>query len=169
MGESMSNKIHVTFGAVAIVAISLLSLDLAGVAQPISAATTAPQGLVAKTNRQVVEQFLDMINRQRRIRQAFELYVSDQYIQHNPTAGNGRQDAIALIERLAATPGFNPSVKRIVAEGDLVAVHMHVQLGDSHPGLAVMDMFRLADGKIVEHWDVIQEVPARTASGNSMF
>lgn len=120
-------------------------------------------------NRQIVEEFLDLINRQHRVREAFELHVSEDYIQHNPTAGNGREDAIALIEKLAATPGFGPSVKRIVAEGDLVAVHMHIEFGDEAAGLAVMDMFRLENGKIVEHWDVIQEVPPRTASGNSMF
>ena len=120
------------------------------------------------TNRQIVEDFLDLINRQRRVREAFERHVGDEYIQHNPTAGNGREDAIALIERLSTTPGFNPVVKRMVAEGDLVAVHMHIRFGGS-PGLAVMDMFRLENGKIVEHWDVIQDVPAQTASENSMF
>lgn len=123
---------------------------------------------MAMTNRQIVEEFLDLINRHGRVRDAFERYVSEDYVQHNPTAGDGREDAIALIEGLAATPGFRPSVKRIVAEGDLVAVHMHLQLGDG-PGLAVMDMFRLEDGRIVEHWDVIQDVPAQTRSGNSMF
>lgn len=123
---------------------------------------------MVKNNRQIVEAFLDLINRHRRVREAFERYVSENYVQHNPTAGDGREDAIRLIEGLAATPGFNPMVKRIVAEGDLVAVHMHVQLGDG-PGLAVMDMFRLDKGKIVEHWDVIQEVPKQTRSGNSMF
>lgn len=120
------------------------------------------------TNRQIVEDFLDLINRQGLVREAFERHVADEYIQHNPAAGNGREDAIALIEGLSAAPGFNPAVKRMVAEGDLVAVHMHVQF-EAQPGLAVMDMFRLADGKIVEHWDVIQEVPAGSANGNSMF
>lgn len=123
---------------------------------------------MAMTNRQIVEEFLELINRHRRVREAFERHVSENYIQHNPTAGNGREDAIALIEGLSAAPGFNPSVKRIVAEGDLVAVHMHLQLGNG-PGLAVMDMFRLDEGKIVEHWDVIQDVPEQTPSGNSMF
>lgn len=120
------------------------------------------------TNRQIVEDFLDLINHQGLVREAFERHVAEEYIQHNPAAGNGREDAIALIERLSAAPGFNPAVKRMVAEGDLVAVHMHVQF-ESQPGLAVMDMFRLADGKIVEHWDVIQDVPAGSANGNSMF
>ena len=120
------------------------------------------------TNREIVEDFLDLINRQGRVREAFERHVADEYIQHNPAAGNGREDAIALIEGLSGAPGFTPAVKRMVAEGDLVAVHMHVRF-EAQPGLAVMDMFRLQDGKIVEHWDVIQNVPAQSASGNSMF
>lgn len=120
------------------------------------------------TNRQIVEELFDLVNRQRRIREAFERHVSEDYIQHNPDCRNGREDAIALIEKLAATPGFSPSVKRIVAEGDLVVVHMHIAFAEM-PDLAVVDIIRLENGKIVEHWDVIQEIPAQTASGNSMF
>lgn len=123
---------------------------------------------MAMTNRQIVEDFLDLINRQGRVREAFERHVAEEYIQHNPTAGNGREDAIALIEGLSGAPGFNPVVKRMVAEGDLVAVHMHIQV-EQGPGLAVMDMFRLEGGKIIEHWDVIQDVPAPTTSKSSMF
>jgi predicted SnoaL-like aldol condensation-catalyzing enzyme len=124
----------------------------------------------AVTNREIVEHFLDMINTQGRVREAFERHVHESYVQHNPTAGNGREDAIALIEGLVAAPGFHASVKRIVADGDLVAVHMHVRFSEAeNSGMAVMDMFRLENGKIVEHWDVIQEVPAETVSGNSMF
>lgn len=123
---------------------------------------------MTKDNRRIVEDFLDMVNRQGRIREAFTLHVSKNYVQHNPAAGNGREAAIALIEKMAAMPGFRPSVKRLVGEGDLVAVHLHLEM-DGHPGLAVMDIFRLENGKIVEHWDVMQEVPRETASGNSMF
>lgn len=120
------------------------------------------------TNRQIVEEFLDLINRQGRVREAFERHASDRYIQHNPTADNGPDAAIALIEGLSARRGFRASVKRMVAEGDLVALHLHLAFDDG-PDLAVMDMFRLEDGKIVEHWDVIQEVPDQSVSGNAMF
>jgi predicted SnoaL-like aldol condensation-catalyzing enzyme len=121
-------------------------------------------------NREIVEDFLDMINTQGRVREAFERHVHETYVQHNPTIGNGPEDAMALIAGLVATPGFHASVKRIVADGDLVAVHMHVRFSEAeNSGMAVMDMFRLENGKIVEHWDVIQEVPTETVSGNSMF
>jgi predicted SnoaL-like aldol condensation-catalyzing enzyme len=121
------------------------------------------------TNRQIVEAFLDLINRERRIREAFEQYVSEDYIQHNPRVGNGRESAIELITELSATPGFSPVLKRIIAEDDLVVTHIHIQFDDKSADLAVMDMWRLHDGTIVEHWDVIQPVPAESASGNSMF
>lgn len=124
---------------------------------------------MSQENRRIVESFLDIINREGKVREAFERHVSEGYVQHNPTAANGREDAIALIERLSSAPGFAASVKRVVAEGDLVAVHMHLSFGDDVPGLAVMDMFRVENGRIVEHWDVIQEIPPQTVSGNSMF
>lgn len=102
------------------------------------------------------------------MRDAFEKYASDDYVQHNPTLGNGREAAIELIEKFVSTPGFHASVMRIITEGDFVATHMHVTFGVA-PDLAVMDMWRFKNGKMVEHWDVIQEVPAQTVSGNPMF
>jgi predicted SnoaL-like aldol condensation-catalyzing enzyme len=120
------------------------------------------------TNRQVVEDFLDLINNHRRAREAFERHVSDRYVQHNPTIADGRESAIALIEGLVAADGFAASVRRMVAEGDLVAVHMQLTLAGG-ANMAVMDMFRLEGGKIVEHWDVIQEVPVEAHNENLMF
>lgn len=122
-----------------------------------------------ETNRKIVENFLDLINRQHRVREAFEQYVAEDYIQHNPTAENGRESAIALIENFVSMPGFRPLVKRIIAEEDMVVSHLHLQLEKDDPGLAVIDIWRLENGKIVEHWDVMQKVPETTASGNSMF
>lgn len=119
-------------------------------------------------NRRNVEAFLDLINNQHRVREAFERHAAADYIQHNPACANGLEDAIALIEGLIATPGFHATVKRMVAQGDLVAAHMHIDLGEGRPGMAVMDMWRLKDGKLAEHWDVIQEIPAQTVSGNAM-
>lgn len=120
-------------------------------------------------NRQIVEKFLDLINGHRRVREAFETYAREDYVQHNPLAGNGREAAIALVEQITATPGFKPSVKRIIAEGDWVVAHMHIDFGAHAPGMAVADIWRLQDGKLAEHWDVIQPIPAETASGNAMF
>lgn len=120
-------------------------------------------------NRQVVENFLDLINSHKKVREAFEQYAHQDYIQHNPTSELGREGAIKLIEEITAIPGFRPSVKRMIAEGNLVVSHMHLDFGPHAPGLAVADIWRVEDGKLIEHWDVIQEVPAEIASGCSMF
>jgi predicted SnoaL-like aldol condensation-catalyzing enzyme len=125
--------------------------------------------LMSDTNRKIVEEFLDLINRQHQVRVAFERFTDETYIQHNPQCESGREGAIRLIEGLVRRPGFRASVKHLITEGPFVAAHMHVELGTDAPGLAVMDLWRLENGKLAEHWDVIQEVPAQTASGNSMF
>jgi predicted SnoaL-like aldol condensation-catalyzing enzyme len=122
-----------------------------------------------ETNRQIVTEFLDLINRRHRVREAFERYVAESYIQHNPTAKNGREDAIALIEKFVSTPGFRASVKRVIADDDMVATHMHLQLSEHDPGFALVDIWRIEHGKLVEHWDVMQKVPETTVGGNSMF
>lgn len=120
-------------------------------------------------NRQVVTKFLDLINREGKVREAFETYAHENYVQHNPACEVGREGAIALIEQIVAMPGFQPSVKRLVVEDDIVVSHMHLDFGEHSPGFAVADIWRLQGGKLIEHWDVIQEVPAVTASGCLMF
>ena len=67
------------------------------------------------------------------------------------------------------SPAYRTEVKRMVAEGDLVAVHHHVRPAPGDRGRAVVDIFRLEDGRIVEHWDVVQEVPETAANDNTMF
>lgn len=120
-------------------------------------------------NLQIVDEFLTLLYDKKQVREAFERHVSDHYIQHNPAAENGREAAISFFEGFLATSAVHSSVKRMIVEDNMVAVHMHVQFGDDAPGFAVMDMWRLDNGKLVEHWDVIQEVPKTTVSGNSMF
>jgi predicted SnoaL-like aldol condensation-catalyzing enzyme len=100
-----------------------------------------------------------------------ELFTADT-VQHNTTVANGPEGQITLIEALKAKiPGLVATVKHISADGDLVAVHWHASATPENEmsGQAVVDLFRLANGKIVEHWDVYQDVPAQTASGNSLF
>jgi predicted SnoaL-like aldol condensation-catalyzing enzyme len=97
---------------------------------------------------------------------------SEIYIQHNPTLPNGRQAFIDFVKFLKSlNPAPVVTVKHILADGDLVAVHWHASVtpNDEFSGQAGFDLFRLDHGKIVEHWDTIQDVPAQSASGNSMF
>ncbi len=97
-----------------------------------------------------------------------EEYWSEDYKQHNPQFPNGRDVLIGFAKN--APPGFKYEMGAVVAEGDLVMVRGRYTGFGPQPMIAV-DMFRVADGKIVEHWDVLQEeTPAeKTASGNPMF
>jgi predicted SnoaL-like aldol condensation-catalyzing enzyme len=97
---------------------------------------------------------------------------SKNYIQHNPMVPNGPEGLIGYIEMLKSMdPAPVLTVKHILADGDLVAVHWHSSTtpNNESTGQAGFDLFRLDNGTIVEHWDAIQDVPAKTASGNSMF
>ncbi len=102
-----------------------------------------------------------------------QFWAGKDYIQHNPQIANGTEGLKASFDSIFP----NGSVMRIhhaLADGDLVFTHSHsLSPGDykenEFTGLAIGDLFRVVDGKIVEHWDVIQSVPANTASGNSMF
>ena len=94
---------------------------------------------------------------------AFDELIVDDYIQHNPQVDNGLAPVKAFF---AAAGPVDVEVHRIIAEGDLVAVHSHFKTWN----MAVVDIFRLNDeAKAVEHWDVLQQVTETTASGNDMF
>lgn len=101
---------------------------------------------------------------------AFDRYASDPYYQHNPQSPNGIAAAKAFFaSTFAANPGFSVSVKRVIAEGDYVAFHSHYKFAADDPGFAILDLYRVRDGKVVEHWDVIQPVPEKSANDNTMF
>ena len=122
------------------------------------------------TPRQIVEQFFDTFYVQKQVRRAFETWVSPAYIQHNPMAPNGRDAAIAFLEPFfTANPGIDYSIKRIIAEGNLVAVHSHGRFSQADRGMAIIDIVRVADCKVVEHWDVVQPVPETSMNENTMF
>ena len=94
---------------------------------------------------------------------AFDELIVEDYVQHNPQADNGLRAVKAFF---APVGPVDVEVHRVIADGDLVAVHSHYRTWNS----AGVDIFRFNDdGKIIEHWDVLQEVPETTASGNDMF
>ena len=101
---------------------------------------------------------------------AVELYVGVEYIQHNPLVGDGKQPFIDYFTKMAEQyPDKEIEFVRAVAEGDLVALHTH-QTWPGNEEYVTMDFFRFdAHGKIVEHWDAVQEVPDETKNGNPMF
>jgi predicted SnoaL-like aldol condensation-catalyzing enzyme len=120
-------------------------------------------------NKQTACAFYDLMFNQCLPREAIELYVGDRYIQHNPVVADGKAGFIAYFEQMAADyPGKRVHIIRALAEGDFVVLHTRQEWpGDSD--WAGMDIFRFEGGKIVEHWDVLQRVPAEAAHGNSMF
>jgi predicted SnoaL-like aldol condensation-catalyzing enzyme len=85
-------------------------------------------------------------------------------------AATGAQAAINFLgPYLKSNPAYKGEIKRVIAEGDLVAIHNHVTSGPTDRGRAVVDIFRVENGKVVEHWDVVQDVPAKSANDNTMF
>ncbi|MEP1778286.1 nuclear transport factor 2 family protein [Reichenbachiella sp.] len=101
---------------------------------------------------------------------AIDLYVGDDYIQHNPDVANGTQGFVDYFERMQNEyPEKNIEFVRAVTEGDLVALHTH-QTWPGNDQYVTMDFFRFDDnGKIVEHWDSIQQIPATSANPNTMY
>ena len=103
-------------------------------------------------------------------KKAVELYVGAEYIQHNPLVGDGTQPFIDYFNRMASEyPDKSIEFVRSVAEGDLIALHTHQTWPDQEE-YVTMDFFRFdANGKIVEHWDSMQQIPETSANNNTMY
>lgn len=102
--------------------------------------------------------------------EAASVYMGEDYIQHNPMAATGPQGLKAFMDfARQQMPGFQVEFKRVLADGDYVVVHCHATNGPGDRGSAVMDIFRLEGGKVVEHWDVIQPIPEAPMNQNTMF
>jgi predicted SnoaL-like aldol condensation-catalyzing enzyme len=97
-------------------------------------------------------------------------YFGPRYIQHNPGAANGPEGFKRLVTFLKEKfPNSHSEIKRVIAEGDLVVLHVHSVRSPGERGRAIVDIFKVEDGKIVEHWDVIQDIPEKSANDNTMF
>jgi predicted SnoaL-like aldol condensation-catalyzing enzyme len=97
-------------------------------------------------------------------------YFGPRYVQHNPGGVDGPQGFKNLVTFLKEKfPNSHNEIKRVIAEGDLVVLHVHSVRSPGERGRAIVDIFKVEDGKIVEHWDVIQDVPEKPANQNTMF
>lgn len=138
------------------------------------ASTTAQAETCKLTPKQVVSQFMDEFYIKKQVRSSFEKWVDPGYIQHNPYAATGRDAAIAFLEPFVANnPTQKTTIHRIIADGNMVAVHSHGwdEAGDAaaRRGFAVVDIFRVEGCKVMEHWDVLSPVPEASANTNTMF
>lgn len=121
-------------------------------------------------NKEIVLDFMETAITNREPIKAIDRYVGDVYIQHNPNFADG-PDAIraAFPAILESYPDMTIEIKKVIAEGDLVVLLIHTKMNKDDRGNAVMDIFRLDEGKIVEHWDVTEAIPENSANDNTMF
>ncbi|MCS0630257.1 nuclear transport factor 2 family protein [Telluria mixta] len=133
-----------------------------------AAALCAPQAHAADAtdaNRALMRAFVDTAYVQKQVRKAYEAYVAPDLVQHNPNIADGREAAIAEIEGLLKHPAARFDVKHVVVDGDMATVHFRGSLGNGMSA-AVVELFRLRDGRIVEHWDAFQVIDPNAQARN---
>jgi len=149
---------------------AIASLILAASVTIISPAMAADGKTTKETPKEIVTTFYRMVFEAHRVKEAFDLYVGPTYKQHNPRVPDGAAASIKFLgDRFVTNPQATNKIIRTLADGDLVAVHVHSTLNPDDRGRAIVDIFRVENDKIVEHWDVIQPVPEETANSNGMF
>jgi predicted SnoaL-like aldol condensation-catalyzing enzyme len=121
-----------------------------------------------ETNRALVVDFYDRFFNKHDIASA--RVVADSYRQHNPDVPDGKAPFVSYFSSFFKEhPKSTSRIVRSATSGDLVYLHVHFKVDPNDRGQAVVDIFRVADGKIVEHWDVSQNVPEKAANRNTMF
>jgi predicted SnoaL-like aldol condensation-catalyzing enzyme len=113
--------------------------------------------------------FYSLAFNDKRPAEAVQRYLGPKYIQHNPQAEDGPEAFIRFVTDFASRfPRSSLDIRRAVAEDDLVVTHSVLKTSPEDRGTAAADFFRFEDGKIVEHWDVLQPIPEQSANGNGM-
>jgi predicted SnoaL-like aldol condensation-catalyzing enzyme len=132
-------------------------------------ATEHPVAKQLAHNKQLVLEFYKKLIGEKDF-EAARAYMGDDYRQHAPYAADGHAGVAEWVRNFKeAFPEHHYEVKRIIAEGDLVVLHLHGKSGPHPFGESVVDIFRIQDGKVVEHWDVIQPIPESADNANTMF
>lgn len=117
-------------------------------------------------NKQTVVEFYELAFNGKQPEQAVEKYVGNEYIQHNPQAPDGPEAFIGFVK---AFPEASVDIRRVIAEGDIVVTHSLLKFTPDDSGTVAVDLFRLEEGKVVEHWDVLQPFPEESANPHPMF
>ena len=134
-----------------------------------SGAAPRPDAVTGE-NRAIMLEFTGLAYGQKSVRIAYEKFVAADLMQHSPAFPDGREGTIEALQKFYdANPQARFVVKRVIVDGDLAAVHYAGQLVPGSSGAAVVEIFRLENGKIVEHWDVFQGIPAMTRSGRPVI
>lgn len=130
----------------------------------------SPTTSIPEKNKKIVIDFYQGVFQKHQVKTYADKYIGDTYIQHNPYVENGKAPFINYFtEYFKKNPSAKNSIKRVIAEGDLVMLHVHSTQNSKDRGQAIVDIFRIKNDKIVEHWDVIQNIPEKSANSNSMF
>jgi predicted SnoaL-like aldol condensation-catalyzing enzyme len=123
----------------------------------------------AEANKKTVRDFYEAAINQKDFAAASK-YLGPKYIQHNPRAADGAEGLKGFLAFLKDKfPNSRSEIKRVLADGDYVVLHVHAVREPATLGQAIIDIFRLENGKIVEHWDVTQDIPDKPSNANGMF
>jgi predicted SnoaL-like aldol condensation-catalyzing enzyme len=144
--------------AIAVIALALTALS--------AGAADAQQ---QEANKKIVVEFYDKAINQKDF-DAASKYLGARYTQHNPNAADGPEGLKAFLQFLKEKfPSSRSEIKRVFADGDYVILHVHAVREPGTRGSAIVDIFKLENGKVVEHWDVVQPIPEKAANTNGMF
>ncbi len=132
-----------------------------------SAALASPE---SDANKKLVTDAVTMLFVQHKVDEAVDTYFAPDYIQHNPLVETGSAPMRTFFKKFYTdNPDSTVEISHLLADGDLVAVHYRFKVNAQDRGMAVVDIFRVGNGRILEHWDVGQPVPEKSANNNGMF
>ena len=145
--------------------IGVMGLAVLLAASPAAAGNSAQE----EANKKVVVDFYETAITQKDFEAAAK-HFGNRYVQHNPVAADGPEGLRAFLAFLKEKfPQSKSEIKRVLVDGDYVILHVHAVREPGTRGSAIIDIFKLENGKIVEHWDVVQPIPEKAANANGMF
>jgi len=149
--------------------LAMLRFFVAAALLAVAAPAHATDQKQMEDNKKAVTEFYDLAINQKNF-EAASKFIGSHYTQHNPRAADGLEGLKAFINFLRDKfPDYHSDIKRVFADGDYVILHVHNVPTPGTHGNAIVDIFKLENGKVVEHWDVRQEVPEQSANNNTMF